>query len=100
MRKLILSKRASKRLEKLLEYLELEWTRKVKDDFIMKLDKSLIQIQKFPKSCPHTDFVNGLRMLVVTKQTSLFYRFDTKTITIVTIFDNRMNPDRLKTEVG
>ena len=39
-------------------------------------------------------------MLVVTKQTSLFYRFDKKTITIVTIFDNRMNPDRLKTEVG
>lgn len=38
-------------------------------------------------------------MFVVTKQTSFFYRFDTKTITIVTIFDNRMNPKRLKKEV-
>ena len=38
-------------------------------------------------------------MLVVTKQTSLFYRFDSKTIKVVTIFDNRMNPDKLKKEL-
>jgi plasmid stabilization system protein ParE len=99
MRKVILSKRASTRLEKLLEYLELEWSLKVKNDFIKKLDKSLTQIQKFPGSCQHTDFIKGLYMFVVTKQTSFFYRFDTKTITIVTLFDNRMNPERLKKEI-
>jgi plasmid stabilization system protein ParE len=98
MRKIILSKRASKRLEKLLEYLELEWSPKVKNDFIKKLDKSLKQIQKFPESCQKTSFVKGLHMLVVTKQTSLFYRFDSKSITIVTLFDNRMEPDKLKKE--
>lgn len=96
MRKILLSKRASNQLEKLLEYLELEWSPKVKDNFITKLDKSLIQILKFPESCPKTDFVKGLHMFVVTKQTSLFYSFDSKTIKIVTIFDNRMNPDKLK----
>lgn len=99
MRKIVLSKRASVRLEKLLEYLEQEWTLKVKDDFVKKLDKSLNQIQKFPESCPKTDFVKGLHMLVVTKQTSLFYRFDSKAIKIVTIFDNRMNPAKLKKEL-
>ncbi|HKK81091.1 MAG TPA: type II toxin-antitoxin system RelE/ParE family toxin [Prolixibacteraceae bacterium] len=99
MRKLILSKRASNRLDKLLEYLEQEWSLKVKEDFIKKLDKSLNQIQKFPDSCPNTDFVKGLHMLVVTKQTSLFYRFDSKTIKVVTIIDNRMNPDNLKKEL-
>ena len=46
MRKVILSKRASHKLEKLLEYLESEWSLKVKNDFIVKLDKSLLQIQK------------------------------------------------------
>jgi len=97
-RKIILSKRAAKRLEKLLDYLELEWSIKVKNDFIKKLDKSLNQIQKFPESCQQTTFVKGLHKLIVTKQTSLFYRFDSKTITIVTLFDNRMNPDRLKKE--
>ncbi len=98
MRKIILSKRASNRLDKLLEYLEHEWSLKVKDDFIKKLDKSLKQIRNFPESCQKTNVVKGLHMLVVTKQTSVFYRFDSKTIKIVTVFDNRMNPDKLEKE--
>jgi plasmid stabilization system protein ParE len=98
MRKVILSKRASDRLEKLLEYLESEWSLKVKKEFISKLDKSLKQIQKYPDSCQQTDFVKGLHMFVVTKQTSVFYRYDAKSINIVTIFDNRMNPKKLRKE--
>lgn len=96
MRKVLLSKRASNRLDKLLEYLEQEWSLKVKENFIKKFDKSLNQVQNFPESCPNTDFVTGLHMLVVTKQTSIFYRFDSKTIKVVTIFDNRMNPNKLR----
>jgi len=98
MRKIKFSQRASNRLEKLLEYLELEWSLKVKKDFIKKLDKSLKRVQKFPESCQQTNFIKGLHMLVVTKQTSLFYRYDSKNITIVTLFDNRMNPEKLKKE--
>lgn len=94
MRKIKLSKRAFIRLEKLLEYLVLEWLLKVKTDFIKKLDKSLKRVQKFPESCQQTDFIKGLYMLVITKQTSLFYRFDSKNITVVTLFDNRMNPKK------
>ena len=41
-RKIKLSKRAAKKLEKLLEYLEIKWSIKVKNEFIKKLDKSLI----------------------------------------------------------
>ena len=99
MRTIKLSKRASKKLDKLLEYLETEWSLKVKSNFIKKFDKSLEQIKIYPDSCQQTDFVNGLHMLVVTKQTSVFYRFDTESISIVTIFDNRMNPKELKKEI-
>jgi len=38
-------------------------------------------------------------MLVVSKQTSIFYRFDKEYIKIVTVFDNRMNPNKLKGEI-
>jgi plasmid stabilization system protein ParE len=51
-REIRLSKRATKRLENLLVYLEEEWTIKVKHDFVLKLDKSLKQIQKLPDSFP------------------------------------------------
>jgi len=98
MRKVILSKRASNRLEKLLDYLESEWSLKVKKDFIKKLDKSIKQVQKYPESCQQTDFVKGLHLFVVTKQASFFYRFDSKSITIVAIFDNRMDTVKIKKE--
>ncbi len=98
MRKVVLSKRSSNRLGKLLEYLENEWSLKDKNNFLKKLDKSLAQIQKYPESCIETNYVKGLRMLVITKQTSLFYKFNSKTIFIVAIFDNRMNTTKLKKE--
>lgn len=99
MRKVVISKRASNRLENLFDYLESEWSLKVKKAFINKLDKSLKQLQQYPDSCPQTGFVKGLHVLVLTKQTSLFYRFDSKTITVVTIFDTRQKTAKLKKEV-
>ncbi|GAB1454457.1 hypothetical protein MASR2M47_45130 [Draconibacterium sp.] len=99
MRTILLSKRASRKLEDLFDYLESEWSQKVKSDFILRFDKSLKQIQKLPESCPQTRFAKGIRMLVITKQTSVFYRFDSRKIYFVSIFDNRMNPKKLKKEL-
>jgi plasmid stabilization system protein ParE len=55
MREVILSKRASNKLEKLLEYLESKWSLKVKKAFIGKLDNALAQISKYPGSAPKSD---------------------------------------------
>lgn len=53
-REIIFSKNAEKTLIDLLEYLELKWSIKVRDQFISKLDKSIYLIQNepgiFPKS--------------------------------------------------
>ncbi len=98
MRRVVLSKNASNRLGKFLEYLEKEWSLKDKNNFLKKLDKSLTKIQKYPESCIETNSVKGLRMLIVTKQTSLFYKFNSKTIFVITIFDNRMSPTKLEKE--
>ena len=55
MREILFSKRASNKLEKLLEYLELEWSVKVKKTFIGKLDNAFAQISKYPDSAPKSD---------------------------------------------
>ncbi|MBW6535433.1 MAG: type II toxin-antitoxin system RelE/ParE family toxin [Mariniphaga sp.] len=99
MREVILSKRASQKLEKLLQYLEKEWSVKTRDNFIKKLDKSFEQLKKFPESSMRSELKKGLHRSVVTKQTSVFYHFDEKSIKVVTIFDNRMDPKKLKTEL-
>ena len=95
-RRIILSKRASKRLDKLLKYLETEWSLNVKNDFIKKFDKSIRQIQIYPNSCPKSDYIRSLHKCVLTKQTTIFYRIDKESITIVTLFDNRQDPNKLK----
>lgn len=87
-----------KNLDSLLVYLEEEWSTKVKHDFVQKLDKSLKQIQELPDSFPESDNIRGLRKCVVTKQTTVFYKYSDTTIYVVTIFDNRQNPKSLEKE--
>ena len=98
MRQIVLSKRAANKLKQLLNYLEENWSRKVKQDFIKHLDKNLENIQRFPESYEHSYIKRELYRCVVTKQVSIFYQFDDKNINVVSIFDTRMNPARLKDE--
>ena len=94
-RKVIISKLAERKLENLFEFLVTNWSVNVKNDFIFKLDKYVSIIKKQPESFPSSEKEKGLRKCVVTKQTTLFYRFDEKSIKIVTIFDTRQNPKKL-----
>ncbi|MEI8084683.1 MAG: type II toxin-antitoxin system RelE/ParE family toxin [Paludibacter sp.] len=98
MRRVVLSKTAANKLDILLKYLEFEWSEKVKHNFIEKLDNSTEQIRRYPLSCEKSQLKLGLHRCIVTKQTTLYYTFDTKRIYIVTLFDNRMNPKKLKEE--
>ena len=98
-RKVVLSKRASLKLEELLEYLESEWSVKTKVDFVNKLDKKLNLIKSNPECSPQSNFIKGLRKCVVTKQTTIYYKYDKFKVYIVTLFDNRQDPRRLKKEI-
>ena len=97
-RKIVLSKSASGKLDKLLEYLEEEWSKSVRDKFIKKLDKALDIIKENPDSSPTSEIIKGLHRCVITKQTTLYYKYDRKRIYVVTIFDTRQDPGKLKKE--
>lgn len=96
MKKVIITRKASIRLEELFIYLETEWSVKVKNDFVEKFEKAVFLIQRFPEIAPKTNILKNLHKYVVTKQTSIFYRVNNKSITIIALFDNRMNPEKLK----
>jgi plasmid stabilization system protein ParE len=98
--KVVLSPKARARLDGLLEYLESEWSAKVKGDFIKKLDRSVSRISDFPKSCPESNEIPGLFKCVVTKQTSFIYRIRPGEIEIIILFDNRLDPKRLRGSNG
>ncbi|AKP49788.1 type II toxin-antitoxin system RelE/ParE family toxin [Cyclobacterium amurskyense] len=98
-RKVFLSKTAEKKLDKLFEYLITEWSVKVKTDFVEKLDSSIEIIKNQPEIFPESKKGEGLRKCVITKQTILYYRYNSKRINIVTLFDTRQNPKKLDKEI-
>jgi len=98
-RKVVISKTAEKKLHKLFEYLITEWSVKVKTDFVEKLDSSIEIIKNQPEIFPESKKAKGLRKCVITKQTTLYYRYNSKRINLVTIFDTRQNPNKLEKEI-
>jgi plasmid stabilization system protein ParE len=98
-RKVAISKTAERKLDELFSYLIENWSNKVKNDFIRKLDSSIEVIKNKPEIFPESKKGKNLRKCVITKQTTLFYRFTSKQINVVTIFDTRQNPVKLNKDL-
>lgn len=98
-RNVIVSKLAEDKLQKLFDYLTESWSLKVKSDFVEKLDRSIEIIKTQPESFPESDIKPGLHKCVVSKQTTLYFRFTSSQIKIVNIFDNRQDPSKLNKEL-
>lgn len=88
-RRVYLSSTAKRKLADLLEYLQNNWSMKVKNEFIEKLDKKLNQISEYPLSGPVSKELPGLFKCVVTKHNTLYYRINNVDIEVVTFFDTR-----------
>ena len=98
-RKVVISKTAERKLEKLFEYLIKKWSVKVKKDFVEKLDSSIEIIKNQPEIFPESKKGKSLRKCVVTKQTTIYYRYNSNRINIVTLFDTRQDPNKLDKEI-
>jgi len=99
--KVFLSELAETKLLKLSEYLLENWNLKTRDKFISKLTEKIEQISRNPESCPKSSEFKNLYKCVISKHTTFYYRvnFDKKEIEIITIFDNRQNPEKLKKDI-
>ncbi len=99
--KVFLSELAETKLLKLSEYLSENWNLKTRDKFIAKLTEKIQQISLQPQSCPQSSEFKGLYKCVVTKQTIFYYQIsiELKEIEIITVFDTRQNPNRLKKDI-
>ena len=89
------TKRAIKSFEKIIEDIEENWSEASAKKFVQKTDKLLDQIAENPEICQKIEGKN-VKRAVITKQTSLYYRVFGKFIRLVTFWDNRRDPDKLK----
>lgn len=93
------SRLATYKLEKLSEYLTEEWSEQSNLKFLKRLDSKIQTIQMNPEIFPQSEHEPGLRKCVVTKQTSLLYEIQTKSIFVLTIIDTRQDQKKIKEEI-
>ena len=98
-RKVRLTKTAEIQLANLLKHLEQKWSQKAKLSFVKKLDKRIDKVKLNPNLFPRSFIKKGLHKCVVTKQTTFYYIHDQNTITVLTIFDSRQNPEKTKSQI-
>jgi plasmid stabilization system protein ParE len=89
------TKRAAESFDKIVDSIEENWSENSAKTFVKKTEKLLEQIAENPDMCPQIQGKNVKRG-VITKQTSLFYSVINDVIRIVTFWDNRRYPKRLR----
>lgn len=94
--KLYWSERALKDLQNIIEYLSENWFHKEIQNFVRLLDRRLDLIIDNPRLFPRTRKRQNVMRSVLTKQTVIYYAIEDQVVTIVTLFDSRQNPKRLK----
>lgn len=92
--KVFWTKRAEKSFQKVIEYLQENWSEKEIRNFVKKTFTIINYISERPRMFPYSpqqDIYNA----VITKQTNLIYRIvEDKQIDILFFWDNRQNPKK------
>lgn len=94
--KIFWTKRAEKTFDKVVAYLEKEWTENEVQNFIRKTNLITEYISERPKMFPASKKLN-IHKAVITKQNSLLYKIiGNKKIDLLFFWDNRQDPKNLK----
>ena len=95
MRTLIVSKTAVRNTMAITDYLEAKFSVKVRNEFIDKLERAFEMIQANPEVFPKSDSNPDQFRFVLTKQTTIYYKFNDTGIRILALFDTRQRPSKI-----
>jgi plasmid stabilization system protein ParE len=90
-RKIIWTKRASKKFDLIQHYLLEEWSDNTRIAFVDKTDIILNHLAFFPHLGPIEHQELGIYSFVISKQNTLFYRFNDSHLIVLNFFDTRQS---------
>lgn len=93
--KVIWTEEAVRNLEDILDYLTHRWTHREVGIFKRRLMEHIGLIASRPLLFPVSVSHGALRKAVMSPQTTLYYMVNGDTVTLVHIFDNRRDPERI-----
>jgi len=94
--KIAWTRKALTDLDNIILYLETNWAEKEVSNFFRKLDKRIDLIAQRPLLYPQTTTRKNVHRSVLISQLTIYYRVNKNTVEILTLFDNRQNPKKLK----
>lgn len=93
-KKVVWTKRASKKFDKIVEYLETDWNENVIRAFVQQTESILELLSENPELGTIEHPKKGIYGFHLTKHNRLFYRFDDSRLIVLNLFDNRQHPKR------
>ena len=92
------SLKAEETFDAVINYLKANWTLREVNNFISETEHQIERISSFPFSCPESSKYKNVHRCIISKQTSMVYRYKSRksVIEIVTFYDNRSNPKKIR----
>ena len=91
---IIVKKRFSNKIQKILVYLEKEWSHKVATDFLLKIDRRIELLSRQPAIGAPSTIIKNVRGLLITRHNKIYYKIKGHKVIILNIYDTRMNPKK------
>ncbi len=91
---IIIKKRCTNKVQKVLTYLEKEWSHKVAAEFLLKIDRRIDLLTKQPYVGAPSMKVKNVRGLLVTRHNKMYYKVIGDNVIILNMYDTRMNPKK------
>jgi plasmid stabilization system protein ParE len=89
--KIVSSKIFLRKVIALNSYLETEWNHAVATDFHSRLLKIILTVAEQPSISSPALKKKNVRRILITKHNRLYYRVNENSITLLTLFDTRLN---------
>ena len=95
-RQIVIMPKAEIELEKITDYIVAEFGSNVKQRFITRFREVRNIISETPEIYPITNSKRRIRKCVLSKKCNVYFRVYRNRIEILSVFDTRQNPDKLK----
>ncbi len=96
MREIIVSKLAFSKVRQIADYIAAKFSVNDRNNFLNKFEKNALLIQQNPELFPKSEFNKTRYKCVLSKYTTIYYQYNSKTVKIVSVFDTRQNPKKIK----
>src|SRR4051794_20929169 len=90
----IIKKRFTIKVQKVLEWLNKEWSAKVASEFLEKIDYRIELLARQPYSGAPSTKVKDIRGVLITRHNKMYYQVKGDKVIILNMYDTRINPKR------